>query len=209
MVKNLFAGRAKAELILAEHETDPETWKAPLVAELSQTEVNADLVMAAQALMNLIDTEGSRSGKYNLDVRDSQGVQVGDGNVQNNNFMPAPGPGAGGYGGGLRGGGGGGHGGGPHAGGGGAGGGDGGHSGGGDGGDGGFPGGGAGGGGGGDDGGGQGGKGGDGMLRLTYQVPGEPEPHVRIFLTDRVIDGLESEVAKLGFPPTRSQTSEE
>lgn len=202
MVKALFAGRQRAELVLAEHEVAPETWKAPLVGELTEAGVDDGLVAAAQALMRLIDAEGSRVRKYHVDTRGSQGVQVGDGNVQNNSFMPAPGPGGGGYGGGLRGGGGGGRGAGPYGGGAGAGGGDGGRRRGGDGGDGGFPGGGAGGGGGGGEGGGRGGNGADGMIRLTYPVPGEPEPRVTIFLRDRVIEGPESEVAKLGFPPT-------
>jgi hypothetical protein len=40
------------------------------------------------------------------------------------------------------------------------------------------------------------------MVRLTFQVPGEPEPRVRIILRDQVIEGPQSEVAKLGFPPT-------
>ena len=31
-----FAGRAKAELVLAEHETAPQTWEAPLAAELAR-----------------------------------------------------------------------------------------------------------------------------------------------------------------------------
>lgn len=208
MVKSVFAGQGKAEMILAEHEADPETWKAPMVAQLVETGVSDDLVAAAQALMSLIDAEGTQSGKYKVDVRGSQGVQVGDGNTQNNTFMAAPGSGAGGYGGGPRGGGGGGQAGGPFPGGGGGGGGDGGRGRGGNGDRGGFPGGGGGGGGGGDDGGGNGGPGGDGMVRLTYQVPGEAERHVRIFLSDRVIDGSESEVAKLGFPPTPPQGPE-
>jgi hypothetical protein len=209
MVKNLFAGRQRAELVLDAHEAAPETWKVPLLAELAETEVDDDLIATAQALMRLIDAEGSQFGKYNVDARGSQGVLIGDGSVQNNTFMPAPGPGVGGHGGGPRGGAGGGYGASPFGGGGGAGGGDGGRRRGGDGGDGGFPGGGAGAGGGGDEGGGRGGNGGDGMIRLTYPVPGEAEPRVTILLRDRVIEGPESEVAKLGFPPTPPPSSDE
>jgi hypothetical protein len=73
---------------------------------------------------------------------------------------------------------------------------------GGDGGRGGFPGGGAGGGGAGRKGGGHGGDGGDGMIRLTYQVPGEAEPRVTVIRPGMQIEGPESEVAKLGYPPT-------
>lgn len=203
-VGHLFAGRQDAEQVLAQHEAAPEAWKAQLISELGHAGVDSELVMAALALMRLLDARGFQSGKYNVDLHDGQGVQVGDGNVQNNTFMPAPiqpDRGAGGQGGGLRGGGSGGAS--PLGGGGGAGGGgDGGRGRGGDGGHGGFPGGGGGGGGGGDEGGGRGGDGGSGMIRLTYQVPGEPEPRVAIFLPGQQIEGPEGEVAKLGFPPS-------
>jgi hypothetical protein len=36
--------------------------------------------------MELIDQAGAKSGKYNVTVRDSKGVQVGDGNIQVNRF---------------------------------------------------------------------------------------------------------------------------
>ena len=87
-----FAGRAKAELVLAEHQTAPQTWEKPLVAELSAAgaESDADLVAAAQALMDLVDAAGSRAGKYVVTVRDSQGVQVGDHGTQTNIFRPGP-----------------------------------------------------------------------------------------------------------------------
>jgi RIP homotypic interaction motif len=92
LVKDRFTGRAKAELVLAEHEAAPQTWEAPLAAELSAAgaAADADLVAAAQALMNLVDEAGSQSGKYLVTVRDSQGVQVGDHNVQTNTFGPRP-----------------------------------------------------------------------------------------------------------------------
>jgi hypothetical protein len=63
-----------------------------LAAELSAAgaRADADLVAAAQALMSLVDGAGSRSGKYAVTVRDSQGVQVGDHNTQTNTFGPGP-----------------------------------------------------------------------------------------------------------------------
>lgn len=90
MVRQRFAGRPEAELVLAEHETAPQKWEAPLAAELSAAgaEGDADLVAAAQVLMSLVDEAGARSGKYVVAVRDSQGVQVGDGNTQTNTFGP-------------------------------------------------------------------------------------------------------------------------
>jgi hypothetical protein len=92
LVTRRFAGRPKGELVLAEHETAPQTWEKPLVAELSASgaEGDADLVAAAQALMNLVDEAGSRSGKYLVTIHSSQGVQVGDHNTQTNTFGPRP-----------------------------------------------------------------------------------------------------------------------
>ena len=194
-VKQRFAGRPKAEMILSSHEADPETWEALLTSELSAVGVDEGLVDAAQVLMKLIDTDGSRSGKYVVNIRDSQGVQFGDHNVQHNTFtgpVTGPAPGAGGQGGGPGGGGPGGAS--PMGGGGGAGGGSSSRGRGGDGGHGGFPGGGAGGGGAGRKGGGRGGDGGGGMVKISYQVEGEDKRRVAIFLADGTkIEGFEAE----------------
>jgi len=90
LVKRRFASRPKAELVLAEHQAAPQTWDAPLAAELSAVgaDGDADLVAAAQALITLVDEAGSRAGKYAVTVQDSQGVQVGDRNMQTNTFGP-------------------------------------------------------------------------------------------------------------------------
>ena len=88
LVKKRFAGRPKGELVLAEYEAAPQTWGAPLAAELSAAGAEGDvnLLAAAQALMSLIDEAGTRSGKYLVTVHDSQGLQVGDHNSQTNTF---------------------------------------------------------------------------------------------------------------------------
>jgi hypothetical protein len=93
LVTRRFAGRAKADLVLAEHQAALQTWEKPLAAELSAAgaESDADLVAAAQALMSLVDAAGSRAGKYVVTVRDSRGVQVGDHGTQTNIFRPGPG----------------------------------------------------------------------------------------------------------------------
>jgi hypothetical protein len=83
-VKDRFGGNAKAELVLAEHETDPQTWGQPLMAELAHAGVDQELMAAAQALMKLIDPMGSQAGKYNVDNSAIQGSQLGDHNVQHN-----------------------------------------------------------------------------------------------------------------------------
>jgi hypothetical protein len=82
-VKAHLAGHPGAELILANHETAPETWEQPLAAELTAAGVDAELVAAAQTLLELIEARG----KYTVDSRHSQGVQVGDNNVQHNTFV--------------------------------------------------------------------------------------------------------------------------
>ena len=91
-VRKRLAGRPDGDLVLARHEGAPQTWQAPLAAELSQARAgeDADLTAAAQALMELLDASGSQEGKYRVMVSDSQGVQVGDGNTQTNSFGPGP-----------------------------------------------------------------------------------------------------------------------
>ena len=71
----------------------PETWQAPLRAELARAAADhdRDLVAAAQALMSLVDGAGARAGKYTVDARGAQGVQVGDHNRQDNVFNAPPG----------------------------------------------------------------------------------------------------------------------
>lgn len=93
LVKKRLGGRADAELVLAKHEQAAETWRPPLVAELAQAGADRDteLLVAAEALMGLVDAAGTQAGKYAVDVRGAQGVQVGDGNRQDNVFNPPPG----------------------------------------------------------------------------------------------------------------------
>jgi hypothetical protein len=87
-----FAGRAGGELVLARHAAAPAAWEGSLSAELTAAgaDRDGDLVAAAQALMKLADEAGFRLGKYSVDMRDSQGVQVGDQNIQHNVFGAPP-----------------------------------------------------------------------------------------------------------------------
>lgn len=88
LVKRCFRGNASAEVILYEHEADAKTYEAPLAKKLAETGArdDADLVATARALMELVDQEGAKSGKYHVMIKESKGVQVGDGNVQINRF---------------------------------------------------------------------------------------------------------------------------
>jgi hypothetical protein len=92
-VRKRLGGRPEAELVLAKHEQAPQTWRAPLMAELDDAGAgrDADLVAAAEALMHLVDEAGAQAGKYTVDVRGAQGVQIGDRNTQHNVFSSPPG----------------------------------------------------------------------------------------------------------------------
>ena len=88
LVAKRVAGNPGAELALTEYEADPEHWQTPLTAKLTRLGAadDTELVAAAKALMELVDSVGARVGKYNVTVANSRGVQVGDGNVQFNTF---------------------------------------------------------------------------------------------------------------------------
>lgn len=88
LARQRVAGDRGAEAALAEIEADPETWEAPLKAKLAQLDAgsDADLVAAAKEFMDMTDPAGARVGKYNVTIQNSQGVQVGDGNIQVNRF---------------------------------------------------------------------------------------------------------------------------
>jgi hypothetical protein len=88
LVRKRLVGQPDAELVLARHEQAPETWQAPLAAVLGDAgaDRDADLVAAAQALLRAVDP-----GKYTVDARGAQGVQIGDHNRQDNVFNVPPG----------------------------------------------------------------------------------------------------------------------
>jgi hypothetical protein len=88
LVLNRFHGNAGAQVILAEYEADPQTYEVPLTRKLTQADAgrDADLVSAAKALLELIGRSGATSATYSVTVKDSKGVQIGDGGLQINTF---------------------------------------------------------------------------------------------------------------------------
>jgi hypothetical protein len=58
------------------------------MAELAKAGADGDrdLIAAAQALLELLGEAEERPGKYTVDVRGAQGVQIGDHNRQDNVF---------------------------------------------------------------------------------------------------------------------------
>jgi hypothetical protein len=87
LVRKRLEGQSDAELVLIRYEQAPETWREPLIAALGQAEADrdVDLVVAAQTLLGLVDP-GMRNGKYAVDARSAQGIQIGDRNRQANVF---------------------------------------------------------------------------------------------------------------------------
>jgi hypothetical protein len=93
LVAQRLAGRPDGEIVLSRHEKAPRAWQARLIAELGEAgaDHDPDLVAAARVLMNLVDKEGAQAGKYAVDVRGAQGVQIGDHTRQDNVFNVLPG----------------------------------------------------------------------------------------------------------------------
>jgi hypothetical protein len=88
-----FAERQVSTGVLVEHEEDPDTYEKPLAKKIQQTGVAEDprIVELAQTLMRLMDQDGARAGKYTVDIRGAQGVQIGDHSTQHNTFSsPTP-----------------------------------------------------------------------------------------------------------------------
>jgi len=88
LVSAKFAGNKPAEVALDEHAADPDTWQVPLTKYLTSFGADADgaIIEAAQQLLALLDPAGTAQGKYQVDLRGAQGVQVGDGNQMFNTF---------------------------------------------------------------------------------------------------------------------------
>jgi hypothetical protein len=89
-VRRRLRGRGSAEqaLELAAEETDPGVWQTRIGAALADSGADRDeeVLAAARALLAVTDPAGVRAGKYTVDLRGAQGVQVGDHNNQTNTF---------------------------------------------------------------------------------------------------------------------------
>lgn len=81
--------RAGSEAVLDRDQVvEPAVWEGELVPVLAETGVGRDeqVVAAAREVLALVDPAGSAAGKYTLDLRGAQGVQVGNHNTQHNTF---------------------------------------------------------------------------------------------------------------------------
>ncbi|MGF2036695.1 MAG: hypothetical protein RMZ43_015505 [Nostoc sp. CmiVER01] len=89
LIKKRFESEPKAQMVLEEHETDPETYEAPLIKKLAEAgaDQDAEIIKLAQELLKQLKPEESAAGKYNTVFQgEVKGIQVGDRNTQENKF---------------------------------------------------------------------------------------------------------------------------
>jgi hypothetical protein len=88
LVMRRFSGNTKAESQLAAVERAPAAGAADLKQHLQAAgaDRDKDLLRKARELLQHVDPEGSRAGKYNLTVSGGKGVVVGDNASVSMNF---------------------------------------------------------------------------------------------------------------------------
>jgi hypothetical protein len=93
MIQKHFANKPETEIILKQHEADPETWKKPLSKTLEEAKADHDpqILESAQKLLQLVHPEQHAQGKFNLQITGTvQGQQIGDFGTQSNVFGDKP-----------------------------------------------------------------------------------------------------------------------
>lgn len=82
LIKNRFTEKKsqKGEMILAEHEKDPQTWEGPLKKELKETMIDQDqpILDAAGKLMAQLHPEQTAMGKFIVQSKNIQGMVQAD-----------------------------------------------------------------------------------------------------------------------------------
>lgn len=80
LIQKHFAGNAKAEMVLAEYEQEPETWEAPLKKQLVETGAAQDQAVVDQAerVLQLVQPQQIAKGKYNVQIGQAKGTVIGD-----------------------------------------------------------------------------------------------------------------------------------
>ncbi|MFI9008858.1 RIP homotypic interaction motif-containing protein [Actinosynnema sp. NPDC053489] len=80
-------GRKGAAPVTEEQVDDPAGHAQVRTAlEAAGVAADSELVAAARKVLEATDPQGAVNGKYNVDLRDSKGVQVGDNNTMTINF---------------------------------------------------------------------------------------------------------------------------
>jgi hypothetical protein len=85
LIERRFAGKPKAEIVLAEHSKDPKTWKKPMEDALVETEADKDkeLVQKAESLLKLL-ADAKQGGQYVYGsgaAADRGGIAAGQGGI--------------------------------------------------------------------------------------------------------------------------------
>jgi hypothetical protein len=72
---------------LEQYTVDPDSQRDALIEALVAADAGHDqaLIAAAENVMTLVDPYGAQEGKYRVYIRDTTGIQIGDGNVMNFN----------------------------------------------------------------------------------------------------------------------------
>jgi hypothetical protein len=81
LIQRKMTGKPEAEFIFSKFEEKMETWELPLKEMLIDitAEKDAEILIAAQRLLNLINPENGLSGKFHIDVDGGiQGLVQGD-----------------------------------------------------------------------------------------------------------------------------------
>ena len=93
LIQQRFAGNARAQAALTDHEDDPETYKLPLKKALQQEHADQDerIMQEAKRLMELLEPEEAAKGKFsNIRIGQAQGTILGDHANQTNYFGDQP-----------------------------------------------------------------------------------------------------------------------
>lgn len=80
LLKRKLGDKPAAQVVIDKHEESPDVWEKPLEDEIKQSGIADDeeVVKAAQKLMELVDPDGARAGKYNVNISGGKGIVVGD-----------------------------------------------------------------------------------------------------------------------------------
>lgn len=79
LIKRKFASKPQAEMVLEEHEKDPETYEVPLKKKLIEADIDKDeeIIKKAQELLKSANPQEAAQGKYNITAEQIKGI-VGD-----------------------------------------------------------------------------------------------------------------------------------
>jgi hypothetical protein len=89
LLQRKFAGKPAAEMALAEHEKEPDIWKAPLTQGLQEREADQDqeIIAAAQRLIQLAQFQLGENGSTTVTIHGSaQGTIIGKQNTITQTF---------------------------------------------------------------------------------------------------------------------------